>query len=401
MSKTMTLPKIGVNMTEVIVAEWFVKPGDRIKKGDAIFIGETDKAAQDIFATESGIVGKILVEEGAKVQINEPIILLLDEDESVTDMVQTANAEPLVEKDMNIKEKATYVPPETQGDRIRISPLARKMAAENNISLGMLTPSEEGKRIVKDDVIRYLSGMKAAAGPRITGKPNIDDGDVLDIVPMSNIRKIIARRMSESNLEKPYAALTLSAEVDEIVRLRNRHKERGIKISYNDILVKIVAGALSEHRIMNSVLDGETIKLMKHINIGVAIDNEKGLVVPVVRDADKKSIVEISDDLREKVQSVKENRTDPEELSGGTFTITNLGMFEIEQFTPIINPPECCILSVGAMKKEFVPDEDNNPKVVTAMKLTLAFDHRIVDGAPAARFLQSIKHYVEYPEMLL
>lgn len=404
MSKTMTLPKIGVNMTEVIVAEWLVKPGDSVKKGDAIFIGETDKAAQDIFATDSGIVGKLLVEEGEKVQINEPIMLLLEEGEEASDEKPKSDAIPkqdeIHEKKVQIKDEK-HDAYDTKGQRIRISPLAKKVAEENNIDVRELSPQVKGERIVKADVLAYKSIMKTGSTAEQVNDTCIGEEDVLDTVPMSNTRKIIARRMSESNLQKPCAALTLSAVADEIIRLRDRHKERGIKVSYNDILVKIVGKALTEHRIINSVLDDDTIKLMRHINIGVAIDTEKGLMVPVIKDADRKSILEISADLMDKIESIRDNKIKTDDLAGGTFTITNLGMFEIEQFTPIINPPECCILAVGAMKKEFVPDESNMPKFITTMKLTLAFDHRIVDGAPAAKFLQSIKHYIEYPEMLM
>lgn len=406
MSKTMTLPKIGVNMTEVIVAEWFVKPGDFVKKGDPIFIGETDKASQDIFATDTGIVGQLLVEEGAKVQVNEPIMLLLEEGEIVPKEkpkidAQSGQDESPGKEDRIKEDKTLYNTQKIIGERVRISPLAKKMAEESNIDIKELVPQIEGKRIVRADVLAYKLKMKAGNITEQINNLHIEDEDVLETVRMSNMRKVIARRMSESNLEKPYAALTLSVQADEIVRFRNRYKERGTKISYNDILVKIVSKSLIEHRIINSVLDGDNIKILRHINIGVAIDTEKGLMVPVIKDADKKSLIEISTDFEDKANSAKDNKINPEYLAGGTFTITNLGMFEIEQFTPIINPPECCILAVGAMKKEFVPDESNLPKLVTTMKLTLAFDHRIVDGAPAAKFLQSIKHYIEYPEMLI
>jgi len=406
MSKTMTLPKIGVNMTEVIVAEWLVKPGDLVKVGDAVFIGETDKAAQDILATESGIVEKLLVDEGNEVQVNEPIMVLLEEGEEELEEKPKNNTQSLQDetpgKKVQIKENtAVNSVQNIKDERVRISPLAKKIAKENNIDVNGIVPGIKGKRIVKEDILAFKSKMEASGTTVQTLQTTIEEEDVLDTLPMSNIRKVIARRMSESNLEKPCAALTLSVGVDEIIRIRNRIKERGIKVSYNDILVKIVGKALVEHRIINSVLDGDYIKLMRHVNIGVAIDTEKGLMVPVIKDADKKSLLEISAELTDKIELIKDNKINPSDLTGGTFTITNLGMFEIEQFIPIINPPECCILAVGAMKKEFVPDESNLPKLITTMKLTLSFDHRIVDGAPAAKFLQSIKHYIEYPEMLI
>ncbi|MDX1359064.1 MAG: dihydrolipoamide acetyltransferase family protein [Clostridia bacterium] len=406
MAKTMTLPKIGVNMTEVIVAEWLVKPGDFVNDGDAIFIGETDKAAQDILATDSGIIGKLLVEEGGKVKVNEPILVLLAEGEELQDektsTVQNPEPQnvPVTETQWN-KESIVKKPVPMDKGRIRISPLAKKLADEYGIDIRILEPESEGKRIVKADVIAYKSKMETNARTIQSSQPAYDEGDVMDTIPMSNMRKVIARRMGESNTEKPSAALTVCARADEIIRLRNRYKERGIKVSFNDILVKITGKALTEHRIINSIMDGDNIKIMKNINVGVAIDTDKGLMVPVIKDADEKGLLEIASDFTGLVEMARDNKIDSEHLSGGTFTITNLGMYEIEQFTPIINPPECCILAVGAMKKEFVPDESDLPKLVTTMKLTLAFDHRIVDGAPAAKFLQSIKRYIEFPEMLM
>lgn len=403
MPKTMTLPKIGVNMTEAIIDEWFVKPGDKISEGDAIFLAETDKATQDIFATESGVVGKLLAEQGDKVEIHQPIMILLDEGEEYTQ--DTADEAPEA-KEETTKEEVAAKPAASvvttvkrTGDRVRISPLAKKLAKEKGISIAELTSNEPGKRIVKADVLAYTPSAKAVA---IQSKVlDIAEDEVLETIRMSGIRKVIASRMSESNLEKPCAALTLTAEADEIITLRQRYKARGIKVSYNDILVRIAAKALSEHRNINVVMDGDAIKLLRHINVGVAVDSERGLVVPVIKDADKKSMKEISEDLEGKVSAIKDNAIGTDDLIGGTFTITNLGMFEIEQFVPIINPPECCILAVGAMKKEFVPDENDEPMLVTTMKLTLVFDHRIVDGAPAAKFLQSVKNYIECPELLL
>jgi pyruvate dehydrogenase E2 component (dihydrolipoamide acetyltransferase) len=406
MAKTMNLPKIGVNMTEVIVAEWLIKPGDFVNDGDAIFIGETDKAAQDFLSTDSGIVGKLLVEEGAKVKVNEPILVLLAEGEEFQDeknsTIKTSMPQKTPEKEVrwnneNIGKKSMYI----SGQRIRISPLAKRLADEYGIDIKELAPESEGKRIVKADVLAYKSKTETDVGKVEKSRPAYDGGDVMDTIPMSHIRKVIARRMSESNLEKPFAALTISARADEIIRLRNKYKQQGINVSFNDILVKITGKALAEHRIINSILDGANIKIMRNINIGVAIDTDKGLMVPVIKNADEKGFLEISSVFTDLVEKARDNKIDPEDLSGGTFTITNLGMYEIEQFTPIINPPECCILAVGAMKKEFVPDESDLPKLVTTMKLTLAFDHRIVDGAPAAKFLQSIKRYIEFPEMMM
>ncbi len=410
MSKTMTLPKIGVNMTEAIVDQWFVKPGDKIKEGDAIFLAETDKATQDIYATDSGIVGKLLAEEGQKVEIHEPIMTLLEEgeelmDKAIEDMETENLAEEVPKAPVQSKEPLTTkllvsAPKPTEG-RIFISPLAKKLAKERGIDIADLTPGTPGKRIVKKDVLAFEKTVSSVKTAIKSAQITFDKEDVLESIPMSNMRKVIANRMSESNLEKPCAALTLTARADEIIALRGRFKQRDIKVSYNDIFVRIVAQALSEHQNINSVLSGEEIQYLRQINIGVAVDSERGLLVPVIKDADKKSIQQTAEDFAAKLESIKNSSIATDDLTGGTFTITNLGMFGIEHFVPIINPPECCILAIGAMKKEFVPDDDMQPKLVATMKMTLVFDHRIVDGAPAAKFLQRIKQYVECPELLI
>lgn len=404
MPRTMTLPKIGVNMTEAVIDEWFVKEGDTVSEGDAIFLAETDKATQDIYATDSGIVGKLLVSEGEKVEIHQPIMELLDEDEAHMDeekiSVPVAQAAPAAEEVKVQAAKAAVKPAvSADGTRVSISPLAKKLAKERGIDIADLKPGAPGKRIVKADVLAYTPPVKAQMPERTA--LDIPDDDVIEAIPMSGMRKLIASRMSESNIQKPSAALTLTVRADAIVALRVQCKARDITLSYNDILVHVCARALSEHRCINAVLDGDEIKLLRHINIGVAVDSPRGLVVPVIKDADRKSLREVAGEFSSKVLAIKENTIDVGDLGGGTFTITNLGMFEIEQFVPVINPPECCILAVGAMKRGFVPGENDAPLAVTNMKLTLVFDHRIVDGAPAAKFLQSVKNYVECPEMLL
>ncbi len=403
MSKTMALPKIGVNMTEAIVDTWYVTPGDKIKEGDPILLAETDKATQDIYATESGIIGKLLVEQGDRVQIHDPIMLLLDDGETMdkeTVLIEQDTKAP-AEEQHSERTSVIQNPKTAFGARLKISPLAKKLAHELRIDINLLKPEAPGKRIVKKDVMAFEAQSVKTVQPVKSVPLSICDDGVLERIRLSPIRKVIASRMSESNLDKPSAALTLTAQADAVIALRERFKSRDMKVGYNDIFVKIVGQALREHRNINAVINGEEIIRLSHINIGVAVDSERGLVVPVIRDADEKNIRQIADDFASKIAGIRENKINGDDLTGGTFTITNLGMFEIEQFVPIINPPECCILAIGSMKKEFVPDENDLPKLITAVKLTLVFDHKIVDGAPAARFLQAIKRYVECPELLI
>lgn len=400
MAKTMTLPKIGVNMTEAVVDSWFVKVGDRISEGDAIFLAETDKATQDIYATESGIVAKLLVNEGDKVQIHDPIMVLVDEGETLSEEAVMEKEEQPIQQAEKAAEKPAHKPAlpvaAEKGDKARISPLAKKLAREMGIDVGSIAPGEPGKRIVKADVLAFASRKQTTQAPAA-----VPAGGVMEVIPMRGIRKVIAERMTESNLQKPSAALTISVDALGMISLREAFKKDGRRIGFNEIIAKACARALINHRIVNARMGEGSIEVLRDINIGVAVDTEKGLVVPVIRSADQKSLSEIADDLSAKAQAVKENRATPEDLSGGTFTVTNLGMLGIESFTAVINPPECAILAVGALRRVFVPDDNGNPVVRDEMKMTLSFDHRIVDGAPAAWFLHDVKRYLENPVIML
>lgn len=403
MARTMTLPKIGVNMTEAIVDSWYIKEGDRIGEGDAILLAETDKATQDIYATDSGIVAKLLAKEGDKVQIGDPILLLLDEGETFSEetvIIRQDAAAPAVKAEKEPDKANAALRPLPVGsakERKRISPLAKKLAKELGIDIDKLAPAEPGKRIVKADVLAYAQAQK----PSYAEQAAVASGEVLEVVPMRGIRKVIAERMSASNLEKPSAALTISVDAAGMTALREAFRQDGRRVGYNEIIAKACARALTRHRMLNARLGEDGIEVLRDVNIGIAVDTDRGLVVPVIRNADGKTLSQISDELASMVQAVKENRAKPEDLTGGTFTITNLGMLGIEEFTAVINPPECAILAVGALRRVFVPDEDGNPVVRSEMKMTLSFDHRIVDGAPAARFLQDVKRYLENPVIML
>jgi pyruvate dehydrogenase E2 component (dihydrolipoamide acetyltransferase) len=233
-------------------------------------------------------------------------------------------------------------------------------------------------------------------------KPVNSLNGILEVIPLTGIRKVISERMNESSLTKPCAALTLHVDADKLMEWRNQLKKNNKTVSYNDLLVVVTAKALKEFPIINSKMADKEIQLLRDINIGVAMDTEKGLVVPVIRNADSKGLLEISEEFRMKAERARNGKSSFYDLSEGTFTITNLGMFEIEHFTPIINPPECCILAVGAIIREPVVATDSDKiEIRSRMQLTLVFDHRIVDGAPAARFLQRIKHLIECPMDLM
>ena len=377
-----------------------MKNKDKVKDGDPIMEAETDKSTQEIYATESGIVAKLLVSEGDTVPCYTDIMVLVDEGVEYVeeDEPKQAAAPQAAAPVETAKKPATPVPvaPVKAGGRVRISPLAKKIAKENGIDFHSIPPKAPGARIVKEDVLRFLKNGGAAA--QATEQAGAD----LEIIPMSPMRRTIATRMTKSVLEKPCVNLVTTADATALLALRAKYKEKGIKVSMDAILAKMAAKALSAHRNINTILeeDGQ-LHVKRDINVGVAVDTEKGLMVPVVKQADKKSLLEISENLSALVEDAKAFHLAAEDMSGGTFTITNLGMFGVEEFGPIINPPECCILGVGALKREFVPDEAGQPKLTTTFKMTLVFDHRIVDGAPAARFLRDLKELVEMPELLI
>ncbi len=396
MARKMTLPKIGVNMTEAVIAKWLVSEGDTISDGDPIIEAETDKSTQEIYATEGGIVAKLLVEEGETVECYADIMVLVESGETYVESEEPQKEEikepqKEVEKVVVKEVQKTEVTTVNEGSkRIRISPLAKKVAKEKGINYANVSPATPLARIVLKDVLKYIERSA-----------NVSTDENLEVLKMSATRKVIAARMTQSTQEKPCVGLTTTVDATAILNLRKKYKEKGIKISFDAILAKIAGKALTMHRDINTILEGDTLYVKRNVNVGVAVDTKKGLMVPVVSDADKKNLVEISQNLSSLVEKAQEGNLSAQDMSGATFTITNLGMFGVEEFAPIINPPECCILGVGALKKEFVPDEEDKPMLITTFKLTLVFDHRIVDGAPAARFLQTLKEFAQMPELLI
>lgn len=401
MPKIITLPKIGVNMTEAIIAEWAVKEGESIKEGDLLLIAETDKATQDIFATDTGIIAEILVQAGETAQCQQPIAVLIEPGEKVDKNAASATFEPPASEDLKIADpKLQEKKIEIKSGRIKVSPLAKKIAKDYGIDYKLVSPSKPHGRIIKEDVLAFIENVKLSRS--IVFKATSSENDGTDVIPVTGIRKVIVERLTESILTKPSASLTLHADAGQLIEWRNRLKKNGKVVSYNDLLVVITAKALKEKPLINSKMTDRGIQLLKDINIGVAVDSDKGLVVPVIRNADRKGVLEISEEFKSKAERAKSGKSSMEDLTEGTFSITNLGMFEIEQFTPIINPPECCILAVGAIIREPVVVEDSDKiEIRSRVQLTLVFDHRIVDGAPAARFLQRIKHLIEWPMDLM
>ncbi len=386
------MPKLGLTMTEGTIRHWFKSEGDKVDKDEPLFEFETDKAVMEVKAPQRGVLGNILAPVGATVPVAQVVAIVLPEGEEIGEGAAERPTPPSA--------------PPTPTTRIKASPRAKKLAKELGIDLTGVVGSGPGERIVGEDVERYATALaeRAAPAPPVTpvAPPAVGVGEV---IPLTGVRATIAQRMAESAHTTAGVTLTTEADATELTRLRTQLREEmeaslDLSLSYNEMLVKIVAAALREHPNVNATLTEDGIQLLQSINIGVAVDTERGLLIPVIRDADDKDLVQIVRDFRDSLERARAGQSLPDDLSGGTFTITNLGMHEIDAFTPIIKLPECAILGVGRIVAKPVVYEDEIC-VRQMMYLSLTFDHRLVDGAPAARFLQRVKQLIEKPYLIL
>jgi len=359
------MPRLSLTMSEGTVVQWFKKEGEKVEKGEPVVEVLSDKVTYEVEAPASGIIRKIMAEEGVDVPVAETLAVITAPDEELPEV-----------------EAIAEVPVERVEKRIVASPAAKRVAKEHGVDLAQVKGTGPEGRIVEEDVKRFIEEAKVARKIR-------------QVIPLSGIRKTAAERVSLSAKTAPHSTITMGVDVTNAKKLREK-----FQVSYTDVLVKAVAEALTEHSVMNSTLEKDQIKIFEDVNVGVAVATEAGLVVPVIHNADKKSLKEVASALKELVEKAREGKLTREELSGGTFTITNLGMFGVDTFTPIINPPETAILGVGRIvEKPVVVDKKIVVKPV--MQLSLSFDHRVMDGAPAAQFLQKLKEIIENPESLL
>jgi len=353
------MPRLSLTMKEGTVVQWFKKEGEKVEKGEPVVEVLSDKVTYEVEAPASGIVRKILAEEGVDVPVAETLAVITAPDEELPEVEAVAKA-----------------PVERIEERILASPAAKRLAREQGVDLAQMRGTGPEGRIVEEDVRKFLEAARVT--PRVR-----------EIIPLTGIRKTAAERVSLSARTAPHSTITMEVDMSNAAKLREK-----FQVSYTDILVKAVAKALTEHPVINSTLEKDQIKIFEDVNVGVAVATEKGLVVPVIRNADKKKLKEISSTLKGLVEKAREGKLKREEMSGGTFTITNLGMFGVDVFTPIINPPETAILGVGrVVEKPFVVEGEivANPM----MHLSLSFDHRVVDGVPAAQFLEKVKQLLE------
>jgi pyruvate dehydrogenase E2 component (dihydrolipoamide acetyltransferase) len=434
------LPMLGETMDEATIVQWLAEIGQPVKKGEPLFQVETDKAILDVDSPADGVLTSIVQGKGSKVAVLTVVGTIASPAEDFAEPPGTspapasaANAAPAVleaavprsvasprarklARDQGLDlttlhgsgpggrivaqdVEAALSSRDAARPRVSVTPLARKVAAEAGVELGGIAGSGTGGRIVRADV---PSGRPVQDSDRKEATP---PAPAETVIPMSGVRRIIAERMSASSNATARVSLTTEADATELVRLRTLLKDRlsaglGLDISYTDILVAVVARALRDHPYMNARLVGEEIRWLSQVNVGVAVDTERGLLVPVIRNADAMGITRAARTLRELVERARGGKSTPDDLTGGTFTITNLGVYEVDAFTPIINLPECAILGVGRLKDKPVVHQ-GQICIRTMIALSLTFDHRLVDGAPAARFLQRIKTLLEEPLVLL
>jgi pyruvate dehydrogenase E2 component (dihydrolipoamide acetyltransferase) len=397
------LPKLGQTMEEGTIVEWLKHEGEPVQRGEVLFMVETDKATLEVEASARGFLRKILVPVGETVPVLTVVALIaktLDEDisayKSQFQVDETAQPAALELEPLSAEPQGEALKPET--GRVIASPRARRLARDKGVDLAQVTGSGPNERIVERDVVAYLEASQEAI-PSVPAPARA----VVPVteVPMSGVRAVIAQRMHKSHQITAPVTLTTEADATAFVELRERLKagladELGFNIGYNDLLIKLVAQALRQFPYMNARLDGEVIRELGEIHIALAVDTDRGLLVPVIRNADRKGVTKIAREVRELVERARAGKALPDELSGSTFTITNLGMHEIDAFTPIINLPETAILGVGRIKARPAVVE-GELCVRQTMWLSLTFDHRLVDGGPAARFLQYIRNLIEDP----
>ncbi len=426
------MPALSPTMTEGTLAKWLVKEGDAVESGDVIAEIETDKATMEVEAVDEGKIGKILVAEGSEgVAVNEVIALLLEEgeDESALDGADTSAAS--VGGDAAPAPKQEAVPaasasspapaaPVSGGDRITASPLARRIAANEGVDLAKISGSGPRGRVVKRDVEAAMSAKPAAApaaavatagekpvpaaipaasgwNPDLTGLPEYEE------IPNTSMRKVIARRLTQSKQQVPHFYLTVDCELDNLLSTRKQLNEKagdGVKVSVNDFVIRAASIALKRVPAANAVWTDAATLQCKQQDISVAVAIEGGLITPVIRNAGGKGLAEISTEMKALAGKAREGKLKPEEFQGGTFSVSNLGMFGIKEFSAIINPPQGCILAVGAGEQRAVV-KDGALAIATVMSCTLSVDHRVVDGAVGAAFMAEFKKLIEDPLSML
>ena len=416
MAEIVYMPKLSDTMTEGVVAEWTKNVGDAVESGEVLAEIETDKATMEFESFYDGGLLHIGVEKGQTAPVNAVLAIIGEKGDDVKKILKDAEKSAPVEEKMEaapapepvkverveapkpVAQPAAVATPAVSDSngRVYASPLAKKMANDKGIDLSTVIGTGEGGRVVKRDIDHYTpyTGGGRAAKQHVGVESFTDE-------PVSQMRKTIAKRLGESKFSAPHFYLTLDIDMDNAIAIRKQMNSLdGIKVSFNDMVIKACGLSLREHPAVNSSWLGDVIRRNDHVHIGVAVAVDEGLLVPVVRFADGKELTDIGAEVKVMAQKAKDKKLQPADWEGNTFTISNLGMFGIEEFTAIINSPDSCIMAVGGIKQVPVV-KDGNVVPGNVMKITLSCDHRVVDGATGAGFLNTFKEYMENPVSLL
>ena len=429
MAEIIRMPKMSDTMEEGVIAGWLKKVGDEVKSGDILAEVETDKATMELESYDDGFLLHVGVKDGESVPVDGVIAIIGEKGENIDDILKEVSneqnnneavdakeeKEEIVDEDDPVEENLELKDEEVkntddkiedinidfsnESDRIKASPLAKKLASEKGVDISMVKGSGDGGRIIKEDIENFKHSenipTKEVKLPEIYSKESYEE------IPVSQMRKTISKRLAESKFSAPHFYLTMEIDMDNCIEGRNKINETSdVKISFNDIIIKAAAVSLRKHPMVNASFLTDKIRVNNHIHIGVAVAVDEGLLVPVIRFADNKSLSHISTEVRNLAGKAKNKELQPSDWEGNTFTISNLGMFGIDEFTAIINPNDACILAVGGIKNTPVV---KNGEIVpgNVMKVTLSCDHRIVDGAIGSAFLKTLKELIEDPIKIL
>ena len=424
------MPKMSDTMEEGVIAGWLKKVGDEVKSGDILAEVETDKATMELESYDDGFLLHVGVKDGESVPVDGVIAIIGEKGENIDDILKEVSneqnnneavdakdeKEEIVDEDdpidenLEVKEEEEVKNTEDKiedinidfsnvSDRIKASPLAKKLASEKGVDISMVKGSGDGGRIIKEDIENFKHSENIPT--KEVKLPEIYSEESYEEIPVSQMRKTISKRLAESKFSAPHFYLTMEIDMDNCIDGRNKINETSdVKISFNDIIIKAAAVSLRKHPMVNASFLTDKIRVNNHIHIGVAVAVDEGLLVPVIRFADNKSLSHISTEVRNLAGKAKNKELQPSDWEGNTFTISNLGMFGIDEFTAIINPNDACILAIGGIKNTPVV---KNGEIVpgNVMKVTLSCDHRIVDGAIGSAFLKTLKELIEDPIKIL
>ena len=423
MSINILMPALSPTMEEGTLAKWLVKEGDKVNSGDLIAEIETDKATMEVEAVDEGVIGKILVTEGQEsIQVNQPIAVLLINGEKLSEIViddnipeepkpkknvvnDTNNEEndlPSLSEDELISEKTSFVQKNEvlntiKSNRLFATPLAKRLAKQRDIDLSLLTGSGPNGRILKIDVENFKEEKKSQADNIPLSNNNSE------LIKNSSMRKTIAERLVKSKNEAPHFYLSIDCNIEQLLKARstiNSKSNNEYKISVNDMIIKAASATLLKVPKANASWENENTRYFKNTDISVAVAIDGGLITPIIKNVEFKGLLEISNEMKTLAQKAKEGKLKPEDYIGGSFSISNLGMYGIKEFSAVINPPQGCILAIGVGEQRAIVT-NNQISIATMMTVTLSCDHRVVDGAVGAEYLSKFKEFIENPSLML